>query len=49
MNLSNLEKIINKAFEDKQSINEKSDNEILSAICQKVLILLGMTRFQESQ
>ena len=36
MNLSNLEKIINKAFEDKQSINEKSDNEILSAINQTI-------------
>ena len=36
MNLSDLEKIINKAFEDKQSINEKSDNEILSAINQTI-------------
>ena len=36
MNLSDLEKIINKAFENKQSINEKSDSEILSAINQTI-------------
>ena len=36
MSLSDLEKIINKAFDNKQSINEKSDNEILSAINQTI-------------
>ena len=32
MNLNELEKIINKAFDDKQSLNEKSNKEILNAI-----------------
>jgi|TARA_B100001540_G_C15719048_1_gene602140 2,3,4,5-tetrahydropyridine-2-carboxylate N-succinyltransferase len=32
MNLNELEKIINKAFDDKQSVNEKSNKEILNAI-----------------
>ena len=32
MNLEELEKIINKAFENKQNISEKSDKNILDAI-----------------
>ena len=32
MNLEELEKIINKAFEEKQNISEKSDKNILDAI-----------------
>ena len=33
---SELEKIINKAFENKSNINEKSDKEILAAIDQTI-------------
>ena len=33
---SDLEKIINKAFDDKQNINEKSNTEILKAINQTI-------------
>ena len=36
MNKSELEKIINKAFDNKQNINEKSDKEILEAINQTI-------------
>ena len=36
MNTSELEKIINKAFDDKQNINEKSNTEILKAINQTI-------------
>ena len=32
MKLNELEKIINKAFEDKENVSEKSDKKILSAI-----------------
>ncbi len=36
MSTSELEKIINKAFDDKQNINEKSNTEILKAINQTI-------------
>ena len=36
MNTNELEKIINKAFDNKQNINEKSNNEILRAINQTI-------------
>ena len=36
MNKSELEKIINKAFDNKQNINEKSETEILKAINQTI-------------
>ena len=40
MTTSELEKIINKAFDNKQNINEKSDNEILKAINQTIELLI---------
>ena len=36
MNKSELEKVINKAFDNKQNINEKSETEILKAINQTI-------------
>ena len=33
---SDLEKIINKAFDDKQNINEKSNTDVLKAINQTI-------------
>ena len=36
MTTSELEKIINKAFDNKQNINEKSDSEILKAVNQTI-------------
>ena len=46
MTTSELEKIINKAFDNKQNINEKSDSEILKAVNQTIeLTDKGKLRF----
>ena len=36
MNLKELEEIINKAFEDKKNVSDKSDSKILNAINETV-------------
>ena len=36
MNLDEVEKIINKAFEERQSVSESSDKKILDAINQTI-------------
>ena len=38
MTTSELEKIINKAFDNKQNINEKSDSDILKAVDQTIVL-----------